>query len=199
MGWILIQFTDITLYLSKARNWKSHGSDQIQNYWLKAFQATHSHITKNFNAIIEEPEKAPDWLTKRITYLIPKSRDSKEVGNYRPITCLTTMYKTLTGMRAKRISTHLEEQSLLPTEQKGCHPGSKGCMDQLMISKAIYEDCRRRNKNLSIAWIDYQKAFDSVPHSWMEKSIELVGVNSKIVIFCKLFMEKWNTRLILKT
>jgi len=27
----------------------------------------------------------------------------------------------------------------------------------------------------------------------------LVGVNSKIVRFCKLSMEKWNTRLMLKT
>ena len=84
---------------------------------------------------------------------------------------------------AKRISTHLEEQSLLPAEQKGCHPGSKHCKDQLMISKAIYEDCRRRNKNLSIVWIDYQKAFDSVPHSWVEKSIALVGVTVKLLDF----------------
>jgi len=59
-----------------------------------------------------------------------------------------------------------------------------------MISKTIYENCRRRNKILSIAWNDYQKAFDSVPHSWVEKSIELVGVNSKIVRFCKLSVEK---------
>jgi hypothetical protein len=108
------------------------------------------------------------------------------------------MYQTLTGIIAKRISTHLEEQSLLPAEKKGCHPGSKGCKDQLMISKAIYENCRRRNKNLSIAWIDYQKAFDSVPLSWVEKSIELVGVNSKIVRFCELSMEKWSTSLFLK-
>jgi len=109
------------------------------------------------------------------------------------------MYKTLTGIIAKRISTHLEEQSLQPAEQKGCHPGSKGCKNQLMISKTIYEACRRRNKNLSIAWIDYQKAFDSVPHSWVDKLIELVGVNSKIVRFWKLSTEKWNTRLTLKT
>ena len=81
----------------------------------------------------------------------------------------------------------MEEQSLLPAEQKGCHSRSKGYKDQLMISKAIYEDCRRRNKNLSIAWIDYQKTFDSVPHSWVEKSIVLVGVNSKIVRFCELY------------
>ena len=79
------------------------------------------------------------------------------------------MSKTLTEILAKSISTHLEEQSLLPAEQKGCHPGSKGCKDQLMISEKIYEDCRRRNKNLSIAWIHYQKAFDSIPHSWVEK------------------------------
>ena len=94
--------------------------------------------------------------------MIRKSGDSKEVRNYRPIKCLKTRYKTLTGITAKRIYTHLEEQSLLPAEQKGCHPGSKDCKDQLMISKVIYQDCRRRNRNLSIAWIDYQKAFDSV-------------------------------------
>jgi len=55
-----IQTTEITSYLSKARNWKSPGNDQIQNYWLKAFPATLRHITKNFSAITEEPEKAPD-------------------------------------------------------------------------------------------------------------------------------------------
>ena len=34
MGWMPIQITEITSYLSKAHNWKSPGSDQIQNYWL---------------------------------------------------------------------------------------------------------------------------------------------------------------------
>jgi hypothetical protein len=52
-----------------------------------------------------------------------------------------------------------------------------------MLSKAIYEDCRKRNKSISRAWIDYQTVFDRVPNSWLEKSIELVGVNSKIVRF----------------
>ena len=68
-----------------------------------------------------------------------------------------------------------------------------------MTSQAIYEDCMRRNKNLSIAWIDYQKAFDNFPHSWVEKSKEMVGVNSKIIRFYKLSIEKWNTSPFLKT
>jgi hypothetical protein len=36
-------------------------------------------------------------------------------------------------------------------------------------------------------------------HGWVQKLIELAGVNSKIVRFCKLSMEKWNTTLQLKT
>jgi hypothetical protein len=68
-----------------------------------------------------------------------------------------------------------------------------------LISTAILEDCKKRRKNLKMAWIDYQQAFDSLPHSWIEKSIELIGVNNKIVKFCKLSMEKWSTKLQLKT
>ena len=99
------------------------------------------------------------------------------------------MYKTLTGITARIISRHLAEQNLLPAAQKGCHPGSKGSKDQLMVSKAIYEDCKRRKRNLSVIWIYYQKVFGNIPQSWVEKSIELVKVNSKIVRFCKLSME----------
>jgi hypothetical protein len=65
--------------------------------------------------------------------------------------------------------------------------------------KAILEDCKKIIKYLNMAWIDYQKAFDSVPHIWIEKSIELIGVNNKIVKFCKLSMGKWSTKLQLKT
>jgi hypothetical protein len=91
---------------------------------LKLSQLLTGILQKKLNAIIEEPEKAPDWLTTGLTYLIPKSGDSKEARNYRSTTCLTTMYKTLTGIKAKRISTYLEEQSLLPAEHKRCHLGS---------------------------------------------------------------------------
>jgi hypothetical protein len=61
-----------------------------------------------------------------------------------------------------------------------------------LISKATLEDCKNRRKNLNMAWTDYQKAFDSVPQGCIEKSIELIGVNNKIVKFCELSMEKWS-------
>jgi hypothetical protein len=104
------------------------------------------------------------------------------------------MYRMLTLTKARR-----GEHNLIPTEQKECHPGSKGCKDQLLISKAISEDYIKRKKELNMAWIDYQKAFDRVPHSWIEKSMELAGENDRIAKFCKYSMEKWITKLQLKT
>ena len=75
---------------------------------------------------MEELEKVPDWLTTGITYSLPKSGDSKEVRNYRPITCLTTVYKTVTAIIDRRISTHLEGQNLLPAELKNVTLEVKG-------------------------------------------------------------------------
>ena len=72
-------------------------------------------------------------------------------------TKLPLMWKLLTSIF------HLSCQELLPHEQKGCRNNSRGTKDQLLIDKAILKNCRRRITNLSMAWIDYQKAYDMVP------------------------------------
>jgi len=73
---------------------------------------------------------------------------------------------------------YIDDRHLMPKEQKGCCRGLKGCKEQLLISKAILQECTSRKKNVYMAWIDYQKAFDSMSHSWIIKSLELVGINN---------------------
>jgi hypothetical protein len=58
------------------------------------------------------------------------------------------MFKTLRGIVARKTSTYLEEKNFLPAKQKGCLTGNKKCKDQLMILKAIYENCRKRITNV---------------------------------------------------
>ena len=62
---------------------------------------------------------------------------------------------------------------------------SRGTKDQLLIDKTILRDCRKRHTNLGMAWIDYKKAYDMVPHSWILESIELVQVSDNILEFVK--------------
>ena len=48
-----------------------------------------------------------------------------------------------------------------------------------------------------MAWIDYQKAFVRVPHRWIIKSLELIGINNKVISFTKKVMIYWKTRYVL--
>jgi len=50
-----------------------------------------------------------------------------------------------------------------------------------------------------MAWIDYQKVFGRVPHSWIIISLELIGINNKVILFTKKVMSYWRTRMHLHT
>ena len=62
------------------------------------------------------------------------------------MTCLPTMYKLITSVISRRRQKYMDDENLYTKEQKGCYRGSKGCKDQLVISKAILQECKCRKK-----------------------------------------------------
>ena len=80
-----------------------------------------------------------------------------------------------------------------------CCRGLKGCKDQLLISKEILQECKSNKKNVCTAWIDYQKAFDSVPRSWTTKSLELTGIYRETISLIKKTMSYWKKSMCLYT
>ena len=188
---------DITKALSKAQKWKAPGMDQVNNFWLYRLKCSHAPLATTFNKIFEQPNITPPWLTSGLTVLIPKCEDTSLPKNFRPITCLSTTYKLLTSIIADSIYLYLEDNNLIPVEQKGCKRGSYGCKDQLLINKMIQEDSHNNNKNLSCAWIDYRKAYDSVPHSWIRKSLELYNIDDRLIQFLIYNMSCWTTTIVI--
>ena len=101
-------------------------------------------------------------------YCNPKKKNSKEPPpqNYRPITCLLIMWKMLTA-QIKKIYHSLISHRIFPEEQKGCCKRTKGTEELLYIHQDILNESNTRRKNLAMAWIDYKKAYNIVPQSWM--------------------------------
>ena len=50
-----------------------------------------------------------------------------------------------------------------------------------------------------MTWIGYQKAFDRVQHSWTIKSLEIIGINNKVISLTKKIMRYRRTRMRLHT
>ncbi|XP_067939806.1 uncharacterized protein [Watersipora subatra] len=46
-----------------------------------------------------------------------------------------------------------------------------------------------------MAWIDYKKAYDSIPHSWILVCLLMYNVHPALVAFIKMSMTKWKMEL----
>ena len=80
------------------------------------------------------------------------------MANYRPTACLNLIYKLLTGIISDKTFYNLQENKLLPEEQKESRTKCQRTKDQLVIDRCILQNCWKRKKNLSMAWVDYKKA-----------------------------------------
>ena len=118
----------------------------------------------------------PEWMTHGRTVLCQKDpQKGNTADNY--------MWKLLTGLIAEEMHNYLELEKNLSEEQKRCKRGSRGTKDQLLIDKTVLKDCKKRYTNLSMAWIDYRKGYDLVPHSWVNESMEMFGIAENLRMF----------------
>ena len=92
------------------------------------------------------------------------SRERKCGQQLPPITCLPFMWKLLTSVLVEKVYAYLSEKKVLQDEQKGCRKDSRGTKEQLLIDKPILKHCKKHQRSLAMAWIDYKKACDMVLH-----------------------------------
>ena len=180
----------------KIPSWKCPGPDGVQGYWLKNFTELHKRIADQLNELLHGKTEIPNWMNTGRTILCQKDPGrGNAVDNYRPITCLPLMWKLLTGMISNALYDFVESSGKLPIEQKGCKRKSRGIKDQILIDKTVLNDCRKRHTNLGMAWIDYEKAYDIVPYSWIMESLELARVEKNVVELISRSMKGWNVEL----
>ena len=91
------------------------------------------------------------------------------------------MYKIYTGVLAGFVMEHCTRNGIVSEEQAAGKRGSWGCVDQLLVNKMSYREVKERRRNIITVWLDYKKAFDSVPHAWIIKSLELAKIPKLII------------------
>ena len=116
-------------------------------------------------------------MTKGRTVLIQKDKPKgNEASNCHPITCLQLTWKFLTGIIAYEIYGFLENERILPEEQKGHRRISKGNGDQLYIDKMFLQEVKRRRKKLSML------GYKELRYNWHSRNCgEFFGKNDEVL------------------
>lgn len=188
---------DIKRTIRTVSNWKSPGPDKLHNFWVKKFTASHASLARGFSEILEDPSKFPGFLAEGNTFMLFKKGDPTKPNNYRPITCLSVLYKLFTSLINNRIYEHCITNGILQEEQKGCIRGSLGCKHQLTIDAVVLKQVQNMKRNLHMCYIDYSKAFDSVPHDWLIKVLQIYKIHPKIVTTLQHIMSTWKTNILI--
>ena len=129
-------------------------------------------IVTNINLYRELP---PTWLTSRVCLLYKKG-DPLNPVNYCPIALFNTIYKTIAAHTAR----HLQNQTLhckvhLPFQHGGLRKHQ--CSDHILHVKAKYS----KIKCSYALYIDFNKAFNSVPHRAPFQVLEHNGFSTTAV------------------
>ena len=184
--------------LKRKKNWSASGPDKLVNFWWKRAHALHEGVARSFEAFTGSDHEYPSWFAEGKTTLIPKPGEFTS-NNQRPITCLNTSYKWFTSCLLGPTDQHIEEHGLMEGSQRGAKKGCSGTVGDLLIDRVVTLDCQRRRRNLSMAWVDVKKAYDSVDHEWLGEMMVLHRFPKWLCeVICKM-SKSWNTRIVANT
>ena len=85
------------------------------------------------------------------------------------------------------IVTHMSVNNLLCDQQHGSVPG-KSCITQLLTTFEIWTQAVEDGNSVDAIYLDFQKAFDPVPHQRLIRKVVAYGVTGKILRWIKTFL-----------
>ena len=120
-------------------------------------------INKSFNEGV-----FPQQLKTARVVPIFKKGSKTEVGNYRPISLLSSISKNFEKLMYNRITEFLNFNGILHEMQYGFRQG-RSCEHALLKAKQVLLDSLSRRQVSLLLLIDFSKAFDMVEHSILLK------------------------------
>ena len=164
------------------KNGKATGNDQVNIETLKAGEDTIAKaLAKLYTKCISERRIPTTWKNAKMVIIFKKG-NQKDIKNYRPICLLSNIYKLFTKILTARLERILDDNQ--PREQAGFR-GGYSTTDHIHVINQLKEKCREFNKPLCIAFIDYEKAFDSVQTQAILSSLQDQGIEDAYIQLMK--------------
>ena len=174
-----ISTEEVLKALNELKTNKSPGPDEIYPKILKETKHEIVGALKSlFNSSIQQGFVPADWKAANVTPIYKKG-DRTSPGNYRPISLTSVVGKLLEAIIRDKIVGYLENHSLIRDSQHGFR-NKRSCLSNLLT---FYNDlffAHDASRSLDIVYLDFQKAFDKVPHNKLMFKIKQLGIDGNV-------------------
>ena len=94
------------------------------------------------------------------------------------------------------IVSHLEGNNLISPDQHGFRSG-RSCITQLMESIHDWVDSLENKQPVDVVYLDYKKAFDSVPHERLLVKLHAYGIRGNLLLWIRSFLTNRKQRVVI--
>ena len=187
MSELYISTEDIEKVLRRVKVDKSPGMDKVHPRLLRETATTISTpLQILFNASLRVQEIPEEWKKAQISAIFQKG-DKSQAGNYRPVSLTSVVCKVMESLVREHIIKHMKINSLFSDKQYGFISGRSTTL-QLLEVLDKWTEAIDKGYSIDCVYMDYQKAFDTVPHRRLLQKAKAYGVTRQILGWIESFL-----------
>jgi hypothetical protein len=134
-----------------------------------------------------ESGTVPDEWRKATVSPIFKKGSRLQANNYRPVSLTCILCKVMETLVRAQIIEHLQHNNLVSRQQHGFTHG-RSCVTQLLETLDVWTEVLDDGGSIDAVYMDYMKAFDSVPHRRLVAKVEAHGISGKVLQWVRNFL-----------
>ena len=181
---------DVLKQLKRLNTGKAAGIDGIPPLLLaRTAEALALPISIIFKRSLEEGCIPDEWRKAKVAPIYKNKGSRSSTNNYRPVSLTSVLSKMMeTIVRGKMIA-HLQDNHLICDQQHGFTSG-RSCVTQLLDTLDCWTEILDRGGSVDVIYMDFRKAFDSVPHRRLMQKVEAHGIRGKVYQWTQDFLSK---------
>ena len=190
-----IEEEEIFKILSTLNEWKAMGPDGVHPAVLKNCSleiATPLRII--FQETIKQGRIPTDWKKANVTPIFKKGPRT-QASNYRPVSLTSQTCKVMEKIINKKLQDHITTNNLLCQNQHGFTKG-RSCLTNLLMALENWTREIDQGNDVDVIYLDFAKAFDSVPHKRLLRKLKGYGIEGKLLSWIQDFLQGRQQRVI---
>ena len=179
--------------IKRFKNSENPGSDGVSMNSLKdAVEELHKPLYELFRRSLETSSVPGSWKRTKIEPL-PKTQDSREPNQTRPINKSSPISKVLEKIISDEIFNALEFTKFFNRCQYGFRKRMSTIDNLLEFTAKIVEALQTSDYHVVV--FDFAKAFDKVPHSILLQKLWRAGIRGKLFLWIKDWL-RWRSQFV---
>jgi len=173
--------------LVKLQGDKAPGPDNIHPQLLKECATVLAKpLSMIYQKSFDTGSLPSDWKSANIVPIFKKGKKSDR-SNYRPVSLTSVPCKVMEGIIKENLLSFLQDNKMINNDQHGFMRG-RSCLTNLLETLESWTRALDEGFGLDVIYLDYKKAFDSVPIKRLLIKLRQYGIGGKLILWIEDFL-----------